>query len=344
MLKKIAFWLLVVCFIGGGIYAYLYLTAAKKPKVMALQAIPDDCVFIIESSDFFKLWKKLNETNLIWQELQQVEYFREIRETGKIIDSVLSVDDEVKEIFNENPVYLAGVEFEDKRDYLYALNVNMNKAGKLVDFVKRIAVDLAETETKTTKEKIWQFTLKTGKGHLFLYVKDGLALISQKPQILDRAIACINKNCVANDARFKKVSEMAGSSVDFRFYSNAAWSGKMYLNFLNRNSLFESLAAKQTKGWTEMDVDFKPNEMKVNGFTIPDSSSFLNYLAAQTPQEYKFINSVPQSTDNFLFLGLGDFSELYNKVEANVLSDVDRNNHKKLFSDLSDKVGMNLCD
>jgi hypothetical protein len=342
MLKKIGFWLLVLVFAGAAVYSYFYLAAAKKPKTMATQAIPADCVFIIESSDYFKLWKKLNETNLIWQELQQVDYFQQVRETGKIIDSVLFGEEKTRSIFTGNPVYLAGIEIENHLEYLYALNVSLDKTESVVDFVKKISTDLQEKETQEAKEKYFQFRLKTGKGLLYVYLKSGLVLVAHNPKVLEKAIACVDKDCVGNDRRFRKMADMAGTAVDFRFYANLAHSGSMYLKFLHRNSLFESLSARQNKGWSEMDVDFKPNEMKLNGFTLPDSLSFLNYLSQQAPQELNFLNAAPRSTTNFLFIGLENFRDLYEKMEKNVLSDVDRNEHKLIIDGLSQKAGMDL--
>lgn len=186
--------------------------------------------------------------------------------------------------------------------------------------MKRVSANIQEKITTKSKEQILQFELKSGSGLLYLYMKDGLALFSQNIDLIDNSILSINKNCLGNDACFNKTSEISGTSADFRFYLNNSRFKNIYSSYMKPNLLFQLISDKQIKGWTEIDVDFSPNEMRMSGFTLTDTSTFFDCLSKQAPQKYNFVNCAPFATDNFIFLGLENYSSFHNSMLANVLS------------------------
>src|ERR1700741_1506748 len=106
MVKKILFASLIIIALLAGAFSYFYLKNLKKPKVSSIQAIPMDCAFVIESDDFLKLFKTLNESSLIWDELLQVEQLKKLNERTTVIDSLIRNDEKINAVFSSNKIYI----------------------------------------------------------------------------------------------------------------------------------------------------------------------------------------------------------------------------------------------
>ena len=87
MLRKIIFGIVISIIVIGGIYWFIYTKEARTPISDGINAIPSDAAIIFESKHAKSTWKKLSQTNIMWEELLGTQAISEINQQGKLIDS-----------------------------------------------------------------------------------------------------------------------------------------------------------------------------------------------------------------------------------------------------------------
>ncbi|MFL5752663.1 MAG: hypothetical protein ACJ76F_04595 [Bacteroidia bacterium] len=310
MLKKILFTVLVVIALICAITGYLYLKNLKRPKLLATQMMPADCAFVIESENFLDVYKKLNETSLIWDELMQVEQLKNLNSKAALLDSLIRGDEKVNTVFSSTRVYTAAYSSGEKSyDYLFALNLHdLSYSEDVNTYLKSKAAVYEQVDKDASGGKLIKAVLKDPAVTLYVYLNSGFVLISQQMELIRRSLAGQNKISLSTDALFMKLEESSGKNNDFRFFINHRQIDKFtrYLDLKNTCSPLSDAAPH--KGWTELDVDLNTNEILLNGFTLADSSVFLSALKHQSPQEIECISALPFSTSAFMFVGMEDRS------------------------------------
>ncbi|HWY34722.1 MAG TPA: hypothetical protein VNX68_08750, partial [Nitrosopumilaceae archaeon] len=249
----------------------------KKPKTPITQLIPGNSTFIIESDNFQGLFKKLNETNLLWEELKQIDEIKELNNTIGIIDSLISTNQKLKEIFTDNKVYMSACLNKDKNyDYLFGLNLpDINYEEDVLNYFKANSSKLETVELQQSKEKIHRIVFKSIRTEFYIYINSGSLLLCKQLERVEDAILSQNKMSINLDKDFMKLEESAGSGTDFRLFVNHLYMNdfKVYLN--KKEITMNIFNPSSHKGWTGLDVELNPNEVIFNGFTLSDSSMFL---------------------------------------------------------------------
>ncbi len=307
MLKKILFALFVVLAIMAATMGYFYLKQLKKPKILATQLIPSDCAIVLESSDFLNVFRKLNETNLMWEELQQIEALKQLNRNYFLLDSIVGNDQRIRSIFDQNKVYIAAYPAEeDQYKFLFVMNLpDVNYTRDVEEYLQKKATKINKsgpTAVEELKQAWFAVTEKPG----YFYLKDGILAVSADSSLLLRALHEMDKQVLATDQKFTSLEESAGNDAEFRFFYNHRFNEK-YSQYLSQSVREEGLfKISNASGWTELDLHFTPNELMMNGFTNCDSSLFLKAIARQKPSEVEFTEVAPYNTKAFAFVGIGD--------------------------------------
>ncbi len=318
MLKKILFGVLILAALIAGVCGYFYLKNIKKPKISATQAIPADCSFLIESDDFPKLFKTLNESSLIWDELQQVNAVSDLNASAALADSLIRTNPKITEVFTGNKVYIAVYpSAENKSEFLYALNLpEINYTDEVISFLKTQALNYEVMDLPGSSLKVTKVLFKSPKASFYCLVNAGLVLLSQNKDLIERAISLQDKSSLNLDSDFMKLEESAGKGNDLRLFVNhkriASLAGLLDQKQVNA-PVFQPSPGK---GWTELDIDLSTNEVLLNGFTLADSSVFLSALKHQRAQEIECISFMPASTSSFLFFGMEDYARFSKDLSA----------------------------
>jgi hypothetical protein len=310
MFKKILFASFILIAVIAGVCGYFYLKNIKKPKISAAQAIPSDCAFVIESDDFLKLFKTLNESSLIWDELQQVSCVQELNREVILADSLIRSNEKLNSIFASNKVYIAAYPSDGKETgFLFALNLpEINYTDEVISYLKEHAAEYEVTDVAGSPLKITRVVFKNPKFTFYCLINSGLLLISSKREMVENAVIAQGKKSLSQNAEFMKLEESAGKGNDLRLFVN-----HVKLDFFAKQLDQQKISSPVFKpgsnsGWTELDVDLKTNEVMLNGFTLADSSVFLSALKHQQPQEIECTAFMPASTKSFMFFGIEDYS------------------------------------
>jgi len=140
MLKKIIFGVIIVAAIAVGIYWFSYTTELATPVSEGINAIPTNAAIIFESKQAKNSWKKISQTNIMWEELLGTHTFAKLNSQGKYIDSIINTSAAISELFNNHSLFISAHNSgANNFDFLYVYSLpNLTYQPVVEDFIKSI--------------------------------------------------------------------------------------------------------------------------------------------------------------------------------------------------------------
>ena len=138
MLRKIIFGIVISAILIGGTYWFFHTKEARTPISEGINAIPTNAAIIFESKQSKNTWKKLSQTNIMWEELLGTKTILEINRQGTTIDSILQTAPEIASLLDDHSVFIS-VHATDKNNfdllYVYSLP-NLTYRNSIEDYLK----------------------------------------------------------------------------------------------------------------------------------------------------------------------------------------------------------------
>jgi hypothetical protein len=320
MIRKVFIPVLACLLISACIFFFFRLRTIQEPRSDVLTAIPTDAAFILETRQIHGLFKRIDESNIMWEDLMESESFSLLRRNARFLDSLLSLKKDIADILNNTPLFISAHPTGSSTDFLFACSLPAKDlCSKLEQFiqngfsVQHLRDDV--TSISTSRKDVCFFTFSKG-----------LALFSASESLLRRAkTQSLAATSLANDAGFKAVLATAKSSrFDLRIFINYA-SLNLFLKPYLSKVTSEFLSSQGTlAGWAEMDAEIRPKSILMNGFctALPDSN-YLSLFQGQEPQNPEALTVMPSNTASFLYFSFSDFRTFfqhYSKVRPEDLS------------------------
>lgn len=328
MIKKVAFILLLVAAIACGTWGYLYLSNLKRPTVSPLSVLPDTCYVLLETKNLHELSEKLNQGNLMWEELLKADAIKQFNKTLQKADSLIS-NSNASSAFGVRSVYVALYQ-NKKLPLLAAFNLaDINTNDLFISFLeKNFAAKKAEAKSKFIYE------CKQPDYTFYVYVNAGLVMLSGDVTFLQNAIKN-NKNNLAQNKLFIEAYQTSDKESDANMFVhlpcfyNVGWNNFFVETSMNRNSY-----GAKNEAWVSVDISITPSEMVTQGFFSNDSSAFYNTLKNQETVSFKTILSMlPYNTLRFQSISITNYKQF---IEHGYLTNT--NKRKKELQLYSDKT------
>jgi hypothetical protein len=347
MFRKILAIVLIILFMAGLAYVYMYIKQSKAPISYSLNAVPANAAIILQTKNASALFEKLSKTNIIWEELKSTPYFSQLHQRLEILDSVMRNNSEVKEIIASNPLIVSfhksGAE---SFDFLYLLNLPPIKNISFVNDVIVSSGGVVEVKTRTYEQEEIYFARFNGiKSSLQYTLIQGIFIGSFSGMLVEDAIRQLhNGTPILREKTFAKVYETVGEKVD----------GNIFINYQALTELFKTILGELGKqainplskfaGWSAVDLNLRPNILMLNGFTYNSDSIdyYLNLFKRQKPQQLEILRIVPTNT---AVLSVLSFSN-YNSFHKEYLSYQNRIKRKingnEVLNELNSKYQVNI--
>ena len=317
MFRKFLFGIVISSILLGGTYWFFYTKKVRTPISEGIKAIPIDAAIVFESKQSKNTWKKLSQTNIMWEALLDTETISELNKQGTFIDSLLQTVPEISQLLDGHSIYIsAHATTNNHFDLLYAFSLpNITYKSSIEDFFenKIILKKLRTKKIKFEDETIGNLS-SSAKSHFYFSVTNGILIMSSNQKLVEVSIhqlktqvSLINKNY------FNKTISTAGKNVDATIYINY----KKFPNFASPAlySSFEKTLAPLSDfaDCSSWDISIKPNALILSGFTSASdlSTSFLNLFSKQKPQETEVTSILPSNTAMFLFLGMSNIKSFH---------------------------------
>jgi hypothetical protein len=317
MFRKILFGIVISSILLGGMYWFFYTKQLRTPISEGIKAIPMDAAIVFESKQSKNTWKKISQTNIMWEALLDTETFSQLNKQGTFIDSILQTAPEISQLLDGHSIYISAHETSNNHfDLLYAFSLpNLTYKRSVEDFFEKKI-----TQGKLQKQKI-EFEGETITSissplirHFYFSVTNGIVVMSSNHKLIEASIHQLKSGVsLTNINYFSKIINTAGENVDATIYINY----KKFPDFISP-ALFpadEKTLAPLTDfaDCSSWDISIKPNALILSGFTSSSDSSncFLNLFRKQKPQETEVTSIIPANTSMFLFLGMSNIKSFH---------------------------------
>jgi hypothetical protein len=304
--NRILLVVLGVLLLGGGVFAWLRLAALKTPVRNALEAVPENAWCVISSRDPQQLLEKLRRGNLIWEEIQTLQWSRSATTAAIAADSLLKADAGLANWLSGNTTWLSLHHSAAGTDALVAVSLTAATAeSDALKFLQKAAGKTPATESVRGNAKLLTHAAWTAA------VCEGIVLISTQPALVNAAIAQLErKHSLLNDPGFAAVLETAGKNVPANIYLHCTRTGDVLSALASQATQPDIDLLQHTGGWMELDATLRPNLLLLNGYTHASDTSghFLAAFAGQEPQRTEVQSVLPAGTLLFTSYALSNFS------------------------------------
>jgi hypothetical protein len=314
MSKRLKIILIVtgILILGGGISTFLYLRSLKLPSRDALEAVPSGAFCIISSNDFQEGWKQLNQGNMIWSALTETEWAAQVNRVAALSDSLISTNDNIGEYLENNPGYLSvHCTGTDQLNYVFTIALpGKSYSGKATEFIRSGTKDYTFTEQKLSNAII--YTGKSASNKFYISECEGIVQISDNEELLRAGIDQLSKgNSLLQDKGFVAVRKTAGEKSVANVYVHY---GKLLVLLKRASSkeFHERLDILNTfAGWTETDLNLRPNAVMLNGYTYASDSNaaWLNIFRGQQSQPLEADAVLPSGTIAYTDFCISNFNQ-----------------------------------
>ena len=293
----------------------LYIWFSDSKTRDPFTVVPDDAVYIIETSNLTKAWSTISDSKM-WEHMITNKHFAEISKSAASLDSLIKGNETMDMLFSNRQLLLSA-HMLSASDYDFLFVVNMKQASKIVfvkDYIKGIigSFGFSWTERDFEGAKIIELTSEKSREVLYFSFIDNLFVGSYSTLLVENAIKQKDKNFWQSNVGFKAVSSEISSSGLFNFYFNYG----MILRFMGVYMQQESdlvKALQESMQFTGFNVDFEDEKLSFTGYTsLADSvSSYLKALCNVNPGKADGFKIASDKTALYLALCFDDFDEFY---------------------------------
>jgi hypothetical protein len=312
VIKRIAFTVLLISAIACGTWGYLYLSNLKRPTVSPLSVLPDSCYVLLETKSLHELSEKLNQGNLLWEELLKADDIKQFNKTLQKADSLIS-NSNASNAFGVQAVYVALYK-NKKSPLLAAFNLaDINTNDLFIAFLEK-----SYAAKKQGDKNSFVYECKQPDYTFYVYANAGLVVFSGDATFLQNAIQS-NKNTLAQNKLFTEAFQTSDKESDVNMFVhlpcfyNAGWD-----NFFKETLVNKNRYGAKKEAWVSADVSITPSELNTQGFLSNDSSAFYNTLKNQETVSFKTILSVlPYNTLRFQSISISNYKQFIERSYAN---------------------------
>ncbi len=303
--------IIIIVFLIFILASYLLIqTNQQKELSPAIDAVPLDASFILETSDFTKLSSSI-KNNDIWNDLIQISTFKKQNKQLNFIDSLFKKDFNI--LSNKNILISAHLQGKNKLHFLYLVSLprtaNQKRMMKKLEILLKDKATITERNHDNTKIFDVSFEDLNKKNNFSFSFSKGILIFSFSTLLAENSIRQIkSNNSIAIDYNFKQISKSVGKNVLANLYIN-------YEHFPNAfKHLLSPKIGKKTKkingfaSWTAMDLSLDNTSINLNGFAYAGTNydKFINIFTKQNPIKSNVAEILPEETSRFTSYGFSD--------------------------------------
>lgn len=312
--KKIFLIVSAVILLGIGSFV-TYIWFSESGNRDPFTAIPDDAIYIIETTDLNNGWTTISDSKL-WKHMKTNKHFADITESANDLDSLIKGDATMDMLFS-NRQLLVSAHMISGSDYDFVFVVNMKQASKVTfikDYIKSLLSYYGYTMSKRTFEgqEILQLTDNKTLEILYITFIDNLFVGSYSPILIEKSIHQKDKNNWVNNKMFQAVAGEISTRKLFNFYFNYSQLQKYMAVYLSEESdLVNSLGLAIR--YSAFNVNFEDERLSFSGYTnLADSvSSYFHALLSVDPGNAEGYKIASDKTALYVSMCFEDFTKFY---------------------------------
>lgn len=279
------------------------------------EAVPESAAVIIRLEQPFPLWKKINDSNIVWEDIKHSKMFGQINQIGKKIDSLTKTNLPLAGLVYEQPCLISfHYSGKEKTDMLFVISAGENSTEEVIAILNSVSKTPAISRNFQGNQI---YTIQFGVAY-YATIKNGIVALSTSEQLAESVLL--------QQESGKNIRQLNGFSVMAQTLSQNADAG-IYILHQNFTGLLARGLNKDLEKllnenhpyalFSGMDVDVSSGTIALNGFSVTNDSltSLLDVFSDQEPQEFEAAKILPNNTAAFLWLGINDGNSFETAIE-----------------------------
>jgi len=306
-------------------FSYLYFVKIHNRN--AFSVVPNDAIFIIETSNLNKGWEAISKSK-IWNHLKTNSYFSEINKSAAKIDSLMKYN-KTADLLLSGRQLLISAHMKSESDYDFLFIVDVQKASKLSYITQLFNLfDYKVTKHDYQGVEITELYSNKNKDTLSICFIDNLLLGSYTSDIVKKAIEQKKNNYWKENIKFQDAISDLDNKL-FKFYFNYQLLDKYMKCYLSDESELVSSLSKQLM-FSALDVNLENEVLSFDGFSNYNDSvpSFYKALLKSEPGKMDAYKILSDQTALYISLCFDNFTEFYDNLqkEYSAINSADYNN------------------
>ncbi len=315
--KKIVLGILAIIVVAIiSFVAYILLKETKNRNVFT--AIPDDAIYIIETSNLTKGWTKISDSKM-WNHMRTNKHFESLNKSAASLDSLIKGSTLMDMLFSDRQM-LISAHMVSGKDYDFIFVINLMATSKIVavkDYIGSIIEAYGYSMNKRifSGSEIMELTNNKTLEVLYITFIDNLFVASYSPILIEKSIKQKDKNNWIKNTPFQTVAKEISSSKLFNFYFNYSLLSKYMGVYLSEESNMVTSLSQSLK-YSTFDVNLEDEKLSFSGYTnLNDSvSSYLKALSTVSPGKADGYKITSGNAALYLSMCFNDFNEFYKNL------------------------------
>lgn len=303
----------------GSLLAWFQLRDHKKPVGDALTAIPESASLVFRINDLRQAQNQLNQGNLIWEAIQDLEWVIQSQNAIAQVDSILQQLKSGADFSSGKSAWLS-IHRIQNNSFSFVLSIEMDHPQQGAQLIEQF---VAIGQPKNAKSaSVGEVTLLENE-RFSIGNDNGIILMSNNKDLMRSALETKRKGGSLNrNAAFNRVKETAGNKATINLYVNYQKLAGDLLVFAAAAEQKHAGAMGNFAAWTEVDLSWRSNALLMNGYTVCNDSNanFLSVFNNQESQTFEADKVLPSNTISYVAYGISNFRtflEAYDQYSAN---------------------------
>ncbi|MFN8258615.1 MAG: DUF3352 domain-containing protein [Bacteroidales bacterium] len=307
---------LIVLAAGGGYYVYdNYIAKNNVRSTFAM--VPQDAVFIIETSNLTEGWNAINESN-IWTNLMNNAYFRDINEYVELLNKFLKNNAAIEMILKDRPMLISAhmISAVDY-DFLFVVDLQSSKTlSGTLDKILQLVDGYEIKKRKFNEQEIIEFIDKKDPSGVILFSTiDNLLLMTFSGDLMEKTIEKKDVGYWEKNKQYQNLSGELSARKLFKFYFNYRMLPAFISVYSHEMDEYTGFMAKSLT-YSAFDVNLENNRLSFNGFTALDSMpSYFTALSDVKPGKIRAYEVISDQTAFYLSIGFKNYNMFFQSLK-----------------------------
>jgi hypothetical protein len=290
----------------GALLAWFQLRDHKKPVGDALTAIPESASLVFRINDLKQAQNQLNQGNLIWEAIQDLEWGRQSQHAIAQVDSILQLLKSGSEFSSDKSAWLS-IHRVQNNTFSYVLSIEMDHPQQGAHLIEQLT---AIGQPLNAKQVAIGEAILLENDRLSICNDNGIILMSDNKDLVRTALETKRKGGSLNlIPAFNRVKETAGNKATINLYVNYQKLAKDFTAFAASEEQNHAATIGNFAAWTEVDLAWRSNALLMNGYTIcaDSNTNFLSVFNNQESQTFEADKVLPANTISYVAYGISNF-------------------------------------
>jgi hypothetical protein len=324
-MKKTIGWTVFLLVLGIiGFFGY-QLYKSKGASISAYSLIPDNAVYVLETTEPIKTWKNIS-SSAMWKHLQKNTYFAEITASANSLDSLVRDNDELFSLLGSRTLLVSAHSTGFKRyDFIFLIDFGKASGIKFLEnyLDTYSAKGLTFSRIKIEETDVLKMYDNIKKTTLYIALEETYMVASYDMGLMKASLSSLKGTSLADSPTFVRSMEGVEGNGDLRIFLNYPVLDEHLLCYMDgRNEYISYLSRALTTSALYLKQD--DELITIKGYTYLNDSmdSYMKALAMSGKGGNDIASIAPERTAFYLGMSFNSFQEFFDNVEANIKKDV----------------------